>query len=153
MKPEERQILETAKRANVLQVLIKCARIISEHATETWMGSVDGPRLRPSHMSLLPHLDWDGLRITELASRLGVTKQAVAPMIDDLEAMDVVERIPDPTDGRAKLVRYRGTEPVMQGLAHLQSFENELAAVLGGPRLREFHRCLLELLDHFEAKK
>src|SRR5262245_19047527 len=46
-----------------------------------------------------------GSRLTELAKRAGVTKQSMGEMIDALEQRGYVERVPDPTDMRATLIR------------------------------------------------
>src|SRR5262245_5790899 len=47
----------------------------------------------------------EGLRLTQLAQIAGVTKQSIAEMGDAMEAAGYVERVPDPSDGRARLVR------------------------------------------------
>ena len=47
----------------------------------------------------------DGLRITELATMARMTKQSMGAIVDQLEAARCVERVDDPRDGRAKLVR------------------------------------------------
>jgi DNA-binding MarR family transcriptional regulator len=46
-----------------------------------------------------------GLRITQLAQMAGVTKQSIAEMVNAMEAAGYIERVPDPRDGRARLVR------------------------------------------------
>ena len=61
--------------------------------------------LQPSHQVVFASLGPDGARLTDLASRAGMTKQAMGQLVDDLEALGYVERIPDPCDGRAKIVR------------------------------------------------
>jgi DNA-binding MarR family transcriptional regulator len=70
--------------------------------------------LRPAHMPILMYVDHPphGTRITELAERAQMTKQSMGDLVADMEALGVVERIPDPTDRRAKIVRYtaRGWE-------------------------------------------
>jgi DNA-binding MarR family transcriptional regulator len=47
----------------------------------------------------------EGSRITELAESAQVTKQTASGLVDQLEALGYVERVPDPTDARARLVR------------------------------------------------
>ncbi|WP_280499269.1 MarR family transcriptional regulator, partial [Nocardia cyriacigeorgica] len=47
----------------------------------------------------------DGTRLTELAEQAQVTKQTAGFLVDQLERAGYVERVPDPTDGRARLVR------------------------------------------------
>ena len=62
--------------------------------------------LRPSQAALLLNVDRrSGTRLTELARRGGVTKQAIMVLVDELEGAGLVRRTPDPEDGRAKVVR------------------------------------------------
>src|ERR671910_1212228 len=64
------------------------------------------PDLRASQAALILNVDRRaGTRLTELARRAGVTKQAMMVVVDDLEARGLVRRTPDPEDGRAKVVR------------------------------------------------
>lgn len=47
----------------------------------------------------------DGVRATELAETFGVHKSTVSRGLAALEQLGLVGRLPDPTDGRARLVR------------------------------------------------
>src|ERR1700730_13286920 len=98
--------LDHAKTASTLQLLFKAARLIDEEALQRVAETPGRPRLRRSHTSLFPHIDLEGTRVTDLAERLGVTKQAVSQLVDDLEAMAVLERVIDPDDARARRVRF-----------------------------------------------
>lgn len=60
---------------------------------------------RPSYAAVFMWLEADGDRISELAARVGVSKQAMGETITELERRGYVERLPDPTDGRATLIR------------------------------------------------
>src|SRR4051812_44979785 len=68
--------------------------------------------IRYRHGSVFRFIDVDGSRLTTLAERSGLTKQAIGEVVDELERLGYVERAADATDGRAKLVRLteRGTE-------------------------------------------
>jgi len=46
----------------------------------------------------------DGARVTDMAKRAGVTKQAIGQLVSHLEAAGYVTRVPDPTDARARVV-------------------------------------------------
>ncbi|MFT3969943.1 MAG: MarR family winged helix-turn-helix transcriptional regulator [Micropruina sp.] len=46
-----------------------------------------------------------GTRLTELAEQAQVAKQTVTAAVDRLERLGYVERVPDPIDARARLVR------------------------------------------------
>jgi len=60
---------------------------------------------RPTHQAVFQSLGPDGDRVSDLARRAGMTRQSMAELVDYLEAHGYVERVPDPSDGRAVLVR------------------------------------------------
>jgi DNA-binding MarR family transcriptional regulator len=59
---------------------------------------------RPAHGTIGQHITDRGSRITELAQVAQVSKPTVVYLVNDLERLGYVERVPDPADGRAKLV-------------------------------------------------
>ena len=61
--------------------------------------------LRPAHGTIGQHVADRGSRVTELAQLAQLSKPTVVYLVNDLERLGYVERIPDPSDGRAKLVR------------------------------------------------
>jgi DNA-binding MarR family transcriptional regulator len=61
--------------------------------------------LRPKHGAVIANIDATGTRPSVLAERAGMTRPARGELIDELEAVGYVERIPDPEDRRAKLVK------------------------------------------------
>src|SRR5256885_4959440 len=69
--------------------------------------------IRPGHGCVFGHIEPDGSRLTDLAARAGYSKQAVGEGTADLERMGYVERVPDPEDRRAKIIRL--TEPGRAG--------------------------------------
>ena len=145
---DEQAALDIAKRASTLQLLFRAARLLDETAVARVRTDPAAAAMRTAHTALLPHLDFTGVRLTELAARVGVSKQAVAPLIDELEAMGTVERIADPDDGRAKRIRLskRGAAAIHHGLSVLTTVEAELAAAVGKPRMDDLHRALTAVL-------
>ncbi|MEB8340657.1 MarR family winged helix-turn-helix transcriptional regulator [Streptomyces endophyticus] len=95
--------------------------------------------LRPVHGLVFQVLRGSGATSSELAERLGVTKQAAGQIIDDLEKRGYVERQPHPAGGRRKLVVL--TDKAMKHLAVAGGILHELEAQLAG-RLREAGREL-----------
>src|SRR4051812_5291943 len=61
--------------------------------------------LRPPYMVVFQYIKPEGMRLTDLADLAQITKQSMGYLVDYLEAQDYVERVPDPADGRARLVR------------------------------------------------
>jgi DNA-binding MarR family transcriptional regulator len=145
--------LEAAKRAATLHLLFKCSRLLNERAIASLPPSPPEVQPRPAHLSLFPHIELDGgTRVSDLAEKLGITRQAVGQLVDDLERMGAVERLPDLEDGRAKRVAFTsaGRRSMLDGLNHLKSLEGELSEVLGEPLLRSFRKALLLLHDHLD---
>ena len=59
-----------------------------------------------AHIHITRHLSLKGDRLVDLAQRAGMSKQAMADLVDQCEAWGLVQRVPDPLDGRAKRVVY-----------------------------------------------
>lgn len=149
----ERRQFETARDAATLQLLFKAARLANERALGQAARGAASPPVRPAHTALFPHLDFDGIRLTDLASKAGVTKQAVGQLVDDLAALGMVERVADPNDRRAKLIRFsrRGYGALMHGLGLLRELEDRLAAAVGARRMRELHDTLRLLIEALQS--
>ncbi len=75
-----------------------------------------------AHVHITRHLALAGDRLTDLAQRAGMTKQAMADLVDQCAAWGLVERQPDPHDARARRVCFTPT-----GLAWLQAFRDAVA--------------------------
>lgn len=80
--------------------------------------------LRPSQAAALLLVDRAGTRLADLAQRAQVTKQAMMQLVDDLQEMGCVRRVPDPEDARAKFVRLTA-----KGLRHRASSRKAIQAV------------------------
>lgn len=135
-------------RASFGQVLLRAARLFNERAI-TRLQREREPRIRLAHTALFPHLDAEGVRPGVLARKVGSSKQAVAALLGDLEEWGIVERIADPADRRARLVRWtaRGGAAIHDGLATLAAVEAELATTLGAERLDAVRLVLADIAD------
>ncbi|HEY8924310.1 MAG TPA: MarR family transcriptional regulator [Polyangia bacterium] len=152
----ERRAFEAVRDAATLQLLFKASRLANDRALARAAASAPGggPRMRPAHTALLPHLDFEGIRLTDLAARVGVTKQAVGQLVDDLAALGLVERLEDPADKRAKRIRFsrQGYAALMHGLGVLRDLETALASKLGARRMRELHQTLKLMIAALEQE-
>ncbi len=79
-------------------------------------------KVTAAHVHITRHLALQGDRLTDLAQRAGMTKQAMAQLVDQCEAWGLVTRNPDPLDARARRVCFTPT-----GLAWLQAFRDAVA--------------------------
>ena len=148
---------EARKRASTGQLLLRAARLMNEEAVAR-IREAGQSNLRVGHMALFPHLDMAGNRLTELARRMGITKQGAGQIVSDLVEMGVVERRPDPSDGRARLICLtpEGERALHHGLSVLEGLEAELVSHIGGTamdRLRGSLGRLLGALDATAAKR
>ena len=60
--------------------------------------------LSASHVHITRHLALDGSRLTDLARRAGMTKQAMGKLVEQCEAWGLVERLEDARDARARRI-------------------------------------------------
>lgn len=100
---------------------------------------------RVVHHNVMAHVTHDGIRLTELAEKAGVTKQAMSELVIDLERLGYLERTPDPHDGRAKLIGFtdKGRAAVRAAMRAFEQMESEL----GERSVRALRRGLLAILD------
>jgi DNA-binding MarR family transcriptional regulator len=105
--------------------------------------------VRPAHYAVFRFLKPEGSRVTELAEEARMTKQSMGELVVYLERRGYVERLPDPRDGRARIVVWteaglRWTEAAAERLGEI---EDALAERLGGQeRLEELAGSLEELM-------
>ena len=92
-----------------------------------------GVRLTSAQSLLFATLPVGGARQSDLARRLGVSRQAVNELVGGLEQQGLVEVVPDPDSGRAKLVRptTQGRETIEVALGTSAQLEAELRARIG----------------------
>ena len=75
-----------------------------------------------AHVHVTRHLALEGSRLTDLAERAGMSKQAMGDLVDQCEAWGLVTRQADPLDARARRVRFTAT-----GRAWLHAFREAVA--------------------------
>jgi DNA-binding MarR family transcriptional regulator len=90
-----------------------------------------------------------GTRLTDLAEQALVTKQTAGHLVDQLERAGYVRRVPDPTDGRARLVQIdeRGLEVVALARRVEAEVEAEWTAHLGEEATAQLRAALERLRE------
>jgi DNA-binding MarR family transcriptional regulator len=100
--------------------------------------------IRITHGCVFGNIDSEGTRLTDLAERAFMTKQSVGEVVSDLEQRGYVERVPDPSDGRAKIIRLtdRGQEAMAVGRELIAEIEQEWAERYGAERVAALRDAL-----------
>ena len=113
------------------------------------------PDVRAPHGNVLEFLDPGGTRVSVLAHRAQVTKQSMAELVAHLERHGYVERVPDPGDRRAKLVRATdlGREVYAVAREALADIERDWTSRLGPVKMRALRALLQELNDDLAARE
>jgi DNA-binding MarR family transcriptional regulator len=91
----------------MLGALIRLAAQAMTEAHVRWLEASGYGDIQPAHSAAIQPL-WDapeGARLTTLARQSRITKQSMSALVDHLEKHGYVERVPDPDDARATLVR------------------------------------------------
>jgi DNA-binding MarR family transcriptional regulator len=90
-----------------------------------------------------------GSRLTELADQAQVSKQSAGVLVDQLERLGYVRRVPDPTDGRARLIviEERGRRAAEVATATSAEILTEWAAYLGTRNFTLLHQILDQLRE------
>lgn len=105
--------------------------------------------LRPSHGNAMEQLELeDGLRLTDLAVRAGITAQSMGELVDDLESKGYLERRPDPDDRRAKRIYLteRGRYNAVVAKQATVDVERGLIDLLGQQRYESLRTTLEDII-------
>ncbi len=111
--------------------------------------------LREPHLQIFGNLGVDGVRLTELAARAQLSLAATSELVDDLQALGYLERRPDPSDGRAKLIfpTRRGRQALDDAGDRVAQIEQHWAQLLGPARFADTCHALQELLDKLTGER
>lgn len=149
MDDEKQAALLALRQQNIGRLFQRAARAYSEIALAK--GADYGHAgLSVYHTALISNLDIDGNRITTLAERAGMTKQAMGQLVTELEERGYVRREPDPADKRAVLIQFTdlGWQFLQDAYELKQAIEAEYAAILGKAELQTLRDLLTRLLEN-----
>jgi DNA-binding MarR family transcriptional regulator len=108
--------------------------------------------VRLAHVPVFSGLDPEGTRISELAARAGISRQAMSVLVRDLESAGYVTSRPDPTDLRAVIVELdrKGADFCRDAVVVSSELNREAGAALGSAdlnRMRDGLRALVTPSD------
>jgi DNA-binding MarR family transcriptional regulator len=117
-----------------LPALLTEVKMAAVRKLQARLAELGHPHVREGYGCVFGFIDIEnGSRLTELAEASGFTKQAVGEAVTELEKLGYLERMPDPTDGRAKIIKLTdfGVDAVMKGRRVFAQIEAEWAEQLG----------------------
>jgi DNA-binding MarR family transcriptional regulator len=136
--------LETTIRHPLIRLLENGFDAFAEEMTRR-VAQTEYSDIRITHGCVFGNIDADtGSRLTDLAERANMTKQSVGEVATELERKGYLERVPDPADGRAKIIRLteRGREAQALGLEVIDEIEREWAERYGTERVAALRDAL-----------
>jgi DNA-binding MarR family transcriptional regulator len=103
----------------------------------------------PAQARVFQRIAPGGSRLTDLAEQASITKQSAGFLVDQLERAGYVERVPDPTDARARLVRIaeRGRQAIPLAAEVVAAVEAEWTVHLGKRRMGQLRESLARLRE------
>ncbi len=138
----------SAGRLHIGQLLV---RLLYRFRQETLVIAADRgyDDIRTPHVHIFANLRRKGIRLSELAARAQLSLATTSEFVSELENLGYLERRPDPSDGRAKLI-----VPTRRGLAlfadarkQVLEIERDWAGLVGRARFDAACEVLQEMLD------
>ena len=126
-------------------------------ATHRWKRELDEglvamgyPWATEARANVIMHVGRSGIRQSELVRRMGLSKQAVQQLLDELAADGIIERKLDPTDRRGNLIVFTGAGRKLLADANIvkRRIEESYRATLGDERFRQLMQMLKDLEQH-----
>jgi DNA-binding MarR family transcriptional regulator len=121
-------------------------RLVDEFVLERF-AAAGHDQIRAAHGAVFSYMPARGARLTELARRARITKQSMGELVRDLETLGYVERISDPTDGRAQVIRYtdKGRDADGIGVEAIREIERRWSMEVGDERMAVLRAVLEEI--------
>jgi DNA-binding MarR family transcriptional regulator len=130
--------------------------------SELWESQFDGAMVEAGHSwfaeargNVVRHLGPKGLPQSKLTLRMGLTKQAVQQLLDELVGDDIIERRPDPNDKRGKLIvlTQKGLRALHDANRIKKRIEKDYEKLIGPRKFGVFMKTLDELAAALRERK
>jgi DNA-binding MarR family transcriptional regulator len=105
--------------------------------------------IRLVHIALIRNVDEHGTRITDIARRAGMTKQATGQLVAEFVELGYIRLADDPDDGRVKIARYttKGKRLLRAIVESIKQTEDGVAGSIGPKQLILLKDALVALLS------
>lgn len=142
-------------RSNLPRHCIGVARYLQASMMHTLTEKLGHDKLRLNFEPFITLVGDEGARLTDLAEWLAISKQACNQTVNQMQAAGYLGRIPDPADGRAKLVvlTTRGRELIEHGVHLVSEVEQEFAGLIGAEAARQLLALLSQLYVALELPR
>ena len=136
----------------MIGALLRIPREAALRQVVAGLAAADFGDVRPAHFTVFQHIPPEGIRLTALSDAALMTKQSMGYLVDDLAALGYVERVPDPTDRRAKVVRLTARGQTVEETVRtvIGQIEADWAARLGQEEYQHLTRLLRTLIALLE---
>lgn len=140
------------ERLPIGQLLVNLLRLFRAELASRGQTGADVDGIRPAHLHVFGVIKADGSRLTDLADSAGLSLSSMAELVDDLESLGYVQRQPDPSDRRAKLVGLTpsGWRAIRTGRAIIEQIEHDWGARIGDHRFATMCRSMQDLLNRLD---
>jgi DNA-binding MarR family transcriptional regulator len=134
----------------LVRLLSEFRRELSEPMAEHGYGDIRRP-----HLQIWGNIGWDGRRLTDLAARAELSLSAASELVNELEDLGYLSRVPDPSDGRAKLIvpTERGHQALDAATVRVAEIEEHWGRIVGEDRFQQVCYVLDSLLNRLEAER
>jgi DNA-binding MarR family transcriptional regulator len=141
-----------AERLHVGQLLVHLTRLFQTELFDR-INDAGLKDARLSHTHVTAYIKAEGSRLTDLAAQARMTRPAMAEIVDDLQRLGIVERRPDPSDRRAKLITLtdEGWKAMRTAQAIIAQLEAEYAEIIGPERFESMCQAMQSLINEHPA--
>ena len=109
--------------------------------------------IKQAHNAVFATLHETPQRTTDMAAAMGITRQSMGEIVRELVGLGILDMVPDPQDGRAKLVDYteEGLRVAGDGFAHIRDLEQRFVEELGAEDYDTARRVLQRVTEMLDA--
>ncbi len=150
----ETDLYKQFNQTNIVRILRLVTRYMNNEISERLLKKGhEGLSVR--HLSVFENLDFEGTNIVNLASRAGMTKQAMSKLVKEVTHLGYVSAKTDQKDSRVVTVLF--TE---KGIDFLRDLREEVAitkeeilntGIISGKEATEMTTSLIKLLNYFKT--
>jgi DNA-binding MarR family transcriptional regulator len=139
----------SSDRRKIGQLLVQMTRLFRKDLFARLSAQAELAGIRPSHLHVFANMVGGGRRLTELADAASMALSSMQELVDDLERRGIVEREPDPSDRRAKLIVLtdKGLAALAPAGSIIEGLEREYADRIGDERFEAMCLALNALID------